>query len=136
MLRRHTLDDHVLSDIVNPSIYWDRLDNIVVTWILNTLSTKHHEIIQEPMETECQAWCASEAQFLGNHGSCVLQLDARFRALKQGDLCVSDYYHRMKGLTDDLRALGETITNRHLVLNLLQGMNKKFDHINIFIKQS
>jgi hypothetical protein len=42
----------------------------------------------------------------------------------------------MKGMADDLRAMGETIIDRHLVLNLLQGLNKKFDHIKIFIKRS
>jgi hypothetical protein len=42
----------------------------------------------------------------------------------------------MKGMADDLRALGETVTDRHLVLNLLQGLNKKFDHMKIFIKWS
>jgi hypothetical protein len=41
----------------------------------------------------------------------------------------------MKGMTDDLRALGETNTYRHLILNLLQGLNKRFDHMNIFIKR-
>jgi hypothetical protein len=40
----------------------------------------------------------------------------------------------MKGMADNLRALGETITDRHLILNLLQGLNKWFDHIKIFIK--
>jgi hypothetical protein len=37
-LHRYALGDHVLSDIVDPSTYWARLDNIVVTWILGTLS--------------------------------------------------------------------------------------------------
>jgi hypothetical protein len=95
------------------------LDNIVVTWILGTLSSELHEIVRELMENTHQAWLTLEAQFLGNHESCVLQLDARFRVLKQGDLSVSDYRRLMKGMTDDLRALGETITDHHLVLNLL-----------------
>jgi hypothetical protein len=81
-------------------------------------------------------WLAIEAQFLDNSESRVLQLDTRIHAFKQGDLSVSDYCHRMKGMTDDLRALGETVTDRHLVLNLLQGMNKRFDHMKIFIEQS
>jgi hypothetical protein len=63
------------------------------------------------MVTARKAWLAIEAQFLGNSESCVLQLDARFHAFKQGDLSVSDYCHRMKGMTDDLRALGETVTS-------------------------
>jgi hypothetical protein len=60
--------------------------------------------------------------------------DARFRAFKQGDLSISDYCRRMKVMADGLRALGETIINRHLVLNLLHDLNKRFDHMKIFIK--
>jgi hypothetical protein len=41
----------------------------------------------------------------------------------------------MKSMADDLHALGETITDRHLVLNLLQGLNKRFNHMKIFIKR-
>ena len=136
MLHRYALDDHVLSDVADPSVYWARLDNIVVTWILGTLSPELHEIVREPTETARQAWLTIKAQFLDNSESRVLQLDARFRAFKQGDLSVRDYCRWMKGMADDLRALGETVTDRHLVLNLLQGLNKKFDHMKIFIKQS
>jgi hypothetical protein len=42
----------------------------------------------------------------------------------------------MKDMADNLRALGETVTDHHLVLNLLQGLNKRFDHMKIFIKRS
>jgi hypothetical protein len=110
-LHRYALDDHVLSNVADPSIYWARFDNIVVTWILGTLSPELHKIVRESMETARQAWLMIEAQFLDNNESCVLQLDVRFHAFKQGDLNVSDYCHRMKGMTDDLHALGETITS-------------------------
>jgi hypothetical protein len=89
------LDDHVLSDIADPSHYWARLDNIVVTWILGTLSLELHEIIRESTETARQAWLALNGQFIGNHESPVLQLDARFHVFKQGDLSISNYCHRM-----------------------------------------
>jgi hypothetical protein len=39
-------------------------------------------------------------------------------------------------MADELRALGETVTDRHLILNLLHDLNKRFDHIKIFIKWS
>jgi hypothetical protein len=72
-LRRYTLDDHILFDVTDPFIYWARLDNIVVTWILGTLSLELHEIVWEPTETARQAWLTIEAQFLGNSESRVLQ---------------------------------------------------------------
>jgi hypothetical protein len=42
----------------------------------------------------------------------------------------------MKGMADDLCALGETVTDRHLILNILQVLNRRFDHMKIFIKWS
>jgi hypothetical protein len=42
----------------------------------------------------------------------------------------------MKGMADDLCAFGETITDHHLILNLLQGLNKRFNHMKIFIMRS
>jgi hypothetical protein len=136
-LRRYAPDDHVPSNITDLFGYWARLDSIVVTWILCTLppSLELHEIVWEPMETARQAWLTIEAQFLDNSESRVLQLDARFRTYKQGDLSISDYCRPMKGMANDLHDLGETITDCHLVLNLLQGLNKMFDHMKIFIKR-
>jgi hypothetical protein len=68
-LRRYALDDHILSDVADPSIYWAKLDNTVVTWIFGTLSPELHEIIQELLETAHQAWLMIEAQFLSNSES-------------------------------------------------------------------
>jgi hypothetical protein len=108
----------------------------MVTWIIIILSPELHEIVQEPIEIARQAWLTLEAQLLDNRESHVLQLDARFYVFKQCDISVNDYCHRMKGMSDDLHALGETVTDRHLVLNLLQGLNKWFGHMKILIKQS
>jgi hypothetical protein len=42
----------------------------------------------------------------------------------------------MKGMVDDFCALGETFTDHHPILNLLHDLNKRFNHMKIFIKQS
>jgi hypothetical protein len=47
-LHCYALDDHVLSDVVDTSTYWATLDNIVLTWILGTLSVELHEIVSCP----------------------------------------------------------------------------------------
>jgi hypothetical protein len=136
MLRRYALIDHILSDVADLSAIG--LDWTALWWHGSSAPSppELHEIVQEPTETARQAQLTIEAQFLGNSESHVLQLDARFCAFKQGDLNVSDYCRRMKGMADDLRALGESITDHHLILNLLQGLNKRFDHMKIFIKRS
>jgi hypothetical protein len=87
-LRCYALDDHVLSDVSDLSVYWPRLDKIVVAWILGTLSPDLHGIVQELTEIARQVWFTIEAQFLGNSELRVLQLNAWFCAFKQGDLSI------------------------------------------------
>jgi hypothetical protein len=42
----------------------------------------------------------------------------------------------MKGMTDELRSLGEGLPDRHLILQLLCGLNKKYDHMKALIKRT
>jgi hypothetical protein len=44
----YALNDHVLSNFIDMSTYWARLDNIMLTWILGTLFIKLYEVIHEP----------------------------------------------------------------------------------------
>jgi hypothetical protein len=113
---------------------WGRLDNIMLTWILGTVSVELHEIIHEPSEIARRGWRSVEAQFLSNRESHVLQINVKFHDFKHGDLRVSNYCCKMRGMVDDLHGLGETITNHHLDVNLLQGLNKKCNHMKTFTK--
>jgi hypothetical protein len=65
-----------------------------------------------------------------------LVVNAKFRVFKQGNISINDYYCKMKGMDNDMRILSETITDWHLVLNLLHDLNKKYDHMKNFIKSS
>jgi hypothetical protein len=50
----------------------------------------------------------------------MLILDAEFRNFVQGDLSVSDYYHKLKSMADSLGDLGEPVPDRTLVLLVLR----------------
>ena len=39
----------------------------------------------------------------------------------------------MKDMTDDLGYLGEVVSYRTLVLNILRGLNKRYNHLNVFL---
>ena len=53
-------------------------------------------------------------------------LDAEFRTLSQGILSINDYCRKMKSMADALADLGEPINDRTLVLNVLRGLNERF----------
>jgi hypothetical protein len=59
-----------------------------------------------------------------------------FNSFIQGDLSVDDYCRRMKRMTDDLCDLGEHVEDRTLVLQVLRGLNKKYDHVKTYLKRA
>jgi hypothetical protein len=79
-LRRYALDDHVLCDPtgVAPAAAWVRLDSIVLTWIVGTISVDLHSLLRNLHHARA-VWLAIEGQFLGNAEAWALRLDAAFR---------------------------------------------------------
>jgi hypothetical protein len=70
---------------------------------------------------------------LANDETRALHLDTTFRNFIQGDLSVHDYYRKMKAMADSLRDLGKKVFDRNLVLNVLRGMNKRYEHLRCII---
>ncbi|WVZ97941.1 hypothetical protein U9M48_043439, partial [Paspalum notatum var. saurae] len=52
-----------------------------------------------------------------------------FRTIVQGDLSITDYCRRLKGMADSLGDLGEKVEDCTLVLNLIRSLNERFADI-------
>jgi hypothetical protein len=74
-----------------------------------------------------------ENQFLGNRKQRTLHLDAAFCYFVQGDLSVSEYCCKFKTMADGLADLGSPVEDRILVLNILRGLNQRFEHVGSII---
>ena len=84
-------------------------------------------MIRDP--AACDAWLYLEGEFLGQHESRALLLEAEFCSFKQGDLSVMDYCHRLETMAASLKEFGDPVGDRQLVLTLLRGLNGKFQHM-------
>ena len=115
------------------------MDCVVRSWLYGTLSGDLVDIVMARSAqgtTARSTWLAIEAQFLGNSEARALHLDARFRMFDQGDLSITDYCKRFKCMADDLADLGEAVSDRTLVLNVLRGLNEKFASIGHHLRRS
>jgi cell wall-associated NlpC family hydrolase len=65
VLGKFSLQAHVLAAPV-PSPDWDRMDCVVKSWILDSLTDDLAEIVSSQGATARDAWLAVESQFLGN----------------------------------------------------------------------
>jgi hypothetical protein len=134
-LQRYALIKHITDDNPSNDPGWIRMDSVVLNWISNSISMDLHQVIQERDCTMHHLWLAIENQFLGNREQRTLQLDTAFHNFVQGDLSVSEYYRKFNTMADGLADLGSPVEDRILVLNILQRLNQRFEHVGSIIRR-
>jgi uncharacterized membrane protein YgcG len=112
------------------------MDCVVKSCILDTLTDDLAKIVSSQGATARDAWLAVESQFLGNQETRAIQLETKFHNFVQGDLSVTEYCRRLKKMADDLTALGEVVTDRTLVFNVLRGLNESFTHVGALLRRA
>jgi len=137
VLGKYSLERHVLSDDVAPaSPSWVRMNCVVRTWLLGAISDDLADTVSERGASARAIWLAIESQFLGNRTTCALYADQEFRTFSQGDLSIIDYCRRFKRMAEDLRDLGQPITEDTLVLNIIRGLNERFSAIGLHLRRT
>ena len=137
VLGKYSLQSHVLSDAVSPhSPSWVRMNCVVRTWLLGAISDDLADTVSERDASARVIWLAIESQFLGNRTTRALYVDQEFCAFTQGDLSVVDYCRRFKRMAEDLRDLGQPVSDETLVLNIVRGLNERFQALGLHIRRT
>jgi hypothetical protein len=127
---KYSLEDHILQDTLAPNFPgWRRMDCVVKSWIASTISSDLAEAVMSRDATTRDVWLALEDQLLGNQETHALHLDAKFRHFCQGDLSITEYCRRFKNMADSLADLGEPVSDRMLVLNVIRGLAERFEGV-------
>jgi hypothetical protein len=111
------------------------MDNVVLNWISNFISTDLHQVVRQHGCTACHLWLAIENQFLGNREHHAFHLDTVFHTFVQGDLSINEYCHKFKDMADDLADLDAPVDDRILILNIIRWLNQRFEHVGFIIRR-
>jgi hypothetical protein len=111
------------------------MDSVVLNWISNSIPADLHQVVHERGCTMRHLWLAIKNQFLNNREQRTIHLDAAFHNFIQGDLSMSEYCRKFKTMTDGLADLGSPVEDRILILNILRGLNQRFEHVGSIIQR-
>ncbi|KAG7563255.1 hypothetical protein ISN44_As10g000810 [Arabidopsis suecica] len=103
-------------------------------WIYGTIT---ESLLSSVLKSECSArelWLTLENLFRDNKEARAIQLENELRTLQIGDLSVYEYSQKMKSISDMLTNVNSPVSDRALVMHLLNGLNSKFDSIINVIK--
>ncbi|XP_019056295.1 PREDICTED: uncharacterized protein LOC109116033 [Tarenaya hassleriana] len=114
--------------------YWARIDGLVKLWIYGTISKSLLTTVLKKKSTAHALWTRLENQFCDNKEARAIQLENDLHNLTIGDLAVHEYCHRLKKISDLLSNIDAEVSDRNLVMHMLNGLNEKFDNIVNVIK--
>ncbi|XP_010468738.1 PREDICTED: uncharacterized protein LOC104748855 [Camelina sativa] len=113
---------------------WKERDGIVKMWIYGTISSSLLDTILKTRSSARDIWLSIENLFRDNKEARAIQLDNELRSLTIGDLSVHDYCQKLKTLSDLLANVDSPVTDRVVVMHMLNGLSEKFDNIVNIIK--
>ncbi|XBI36000.1 hypothetical protein VPH35_121592 [Triticum aestivum] len=120
------LHDHIDSEAVprHDDPEWRMADHVVVHWLNTTISPELLDAVMQPEDIALIVWTTVDGIFRDNHLARAVYVDAEYHALVQGDLTVMQYCTKLKSFTDQLRDLGQPVTETRQVFHLLRGLNR------------
>ncbi|XP_021747748.1 uncharacterized protein LOC110713604 [Chenopodium quinoa] len=103
------------------------LDSLVRKWIYGTISNDLLNTIIDPDERVVDTWNRLENFFNNNKSTCALHLDAQFKNTKLDQFDgVKPYYTRLKTLVDNLRNVGDKVSDNRMALQLLKRLSEEY----------
>ena len=83
---------------------WERCDNIVTSWILNSLSKEIADSV-EYVQDSAELWKELEDRYEQINGAKLYQIQREINDLSQGSLDITGYYTKLKKLWEEISTL-------------------------------
>ena len=122
--------------IDNPEFQnWRSLDQTLLGWLLSSITEGTLSLVIS-CTSSCDVWKTLEKKFGVQSEARVLQLKYELNTLKKESLNVEDYCIKMKSIANKLASAGSPITEKDLMLTILNGLGSGFRDIATFITRS
>ncbi|KAK1577018.1 hypothetical protein Q3G72_018477 [Acer saccharum] len=111
---------------------WRRLDQFLLSWLLSTVS---ESLIGQV--TECisslETWRTLEKLFSHQSMARTMQLRQQLGNMKKGSSSVSEFVLKVKNVGNSLKSAGDSVTDRDLLLTVLNGVGNEFDAVVVML---
>jgi hypothetical protein len=107
---------------------WFEQDQAILSAILASLSP---EVLSQCLflTTSKAVWDKLDGLYAAQSRACAMQLRMQLTTLKKNDLSATDYFSRVKELTDNLAAAGEPLRDDEIIAYVLTGLPEEYDSL-------
>jgi hypothetical protein len=115
--------------IANPDyLSWYQQDQLVISVLVSTLFDSYvSHAVGCTYTTSRALWESLEKMFASQAHARIMQVHFQLATLKKGNSSVTDYFHKLKTLSDTFAACGQPLNDFEAVSFLLAGLGSGFD---------
>ncbi|KAL5854653.1 hypothetical protein ACOSQ4_004455 [Xanthoceras sorbifolium] len=118
---------------INPAFaVWKKADQILLCWLLGTLSPSVLGQVTRYI-TSLEMWTKLERVYSQQSIARILQLRQQLQSIKKGSDSISDFVLKLKNIGDVLLEAGEDVSERDLLLALMNGVGHEYDSVVVLI---
>ncbi|GKF65481.1 Myb-like protein P, partial [Tanacetum coccineum] len=107
------------------AVEWKKLDSLVKVWIYSTISTSLLQIVLRKNVSAHDVWKSLEDLFHNNKDAHVMELHEELRSLELGSLSITEYFKRIKVISNLLSNIDSPIYDKNLVMYAVNGLGDK-----------
>lgn len=115
------------STTINPAyLTWTQTDQLILNALISSLSDN---LIAQVVgkSTARDVWFALETLFASKSHAQIIQLRYQLATISKGSTPVSEYFHKVKHMSNTMSATGTPLSSPKFVSYLLAGLNSDYD---------
>ncbi|ESR55032.1 hypothetical protein CICLE_v10024253mg, partial [Citrus x clementina] len=115
--------------ILSPGfVNWRRADQQLLGWLLSSMT---ESVLG--CKTSFKVWKALEKLYGSQNKPRALQLKNQMMKTKKNNLSIYDYFHKMKGISDSMVAIGAPMSDCDFIMSVLGGIGSESNHVIVLI---
>ncbi|OVA09843.1 hypothetical protein BVC80_1753g43 [Macleaya cordata] len=121
-----TLDSATNNPVPNPDYKeWRRLDAIILSCIYATVT---EPVLAQliGLETARETWNYLETSYFNENSARVPELRQQLQTLQKENLSMDEYWLKIKGITNVLDFVRQSLSDRDLIISTLRGLGPEY----------
>ncbi|KAL9425249.1 hypothetical protein AB3S75_032230 [Citrus x aurantiifolia] len=127
-------EDLTAETQINPAFtVWKRKDQMLLSWLMSSINLEILSLVVNS-ETSLDLWISLEQQFGSETFAKKVHLKIILNNLKKGSMSMTDFFGKLKMITDELAIAGSPISSLDFITHLISGLGQPYYPVVVYIE--
>ncbi|KAH9695298.1 hypothetical protein KPL71_022713 [Citrus sinensis] len=130
----HDSEDSTAETQINPAFTaWKRKDQMLLSWLMSSINLEILSLVVNS-ETSLDLWISLEQQFGSETFAKKVHLKMMLNNLKKGSMSMTDFFGKLKTISDELAIAGNPISSLDFITHLISGLGQLYYPVVVYIE--